>query len=595
MTLLTAVAAVVVLSTTSGCANLLTARAIQTFADSLAAQDIESVKQHTSANFEEKALRSAESLDDFKILNLPTGKVSVARVEEISDVEKRVTVKVGERKKELLYKLTRKPGSRQWLVDDIYLQQKKKGMDEPITKSVTETMDLLITVREFLDSWQTGGRADVLAITTPELRAILADLSPTHLQQLTTQVLGKHSTRSTFRPDARIEEDRAVVILPRSGAKLIVELNLNDGQWHVNDVAVESRDKDLQIRSVRRMAQILNAASGFLTAYHVSDHQQLKELCTESFYRNSIAVGDLSSAPLPTPRLLASRYEVRVHDEQADLVLETNDGSFVLALNENGQSGKKGTYQVNEVTIYESDSEQVKRLSSLFTSHAMLEIFSQALATGDLTRLRHASTSDFNQQVWSLLDEELLAALPLDEIEPTPPRVVATVFQGPLTEITVTQGTRTLTYILRESHGQIVVDDVLLPAVHRPSSLKQNLRALTPVYAMARAVYANDMTGIRRSSSPELDRLLWQPLGKVPDLGVDIVRHLTAPVTAMTITEDRAELMLGDKNWGARVSLVSLNGRLVVDDVLFIDGPLDEQQTELKTAGRLNLVHGSAE
>ncbi|MGD9858217.1 MAG: hypothetical protein AB7U20_25025 [Planctomycetaceae bacterium] len=587
--------ALVVACVASGCANLLTTRSIQKFADSLAQQDIETLKRKTSDNFEEKALRSAEALDDFKILNLPDGKVSVVSVEEVSDTEKRVTVQVGERKKELLYKLVRQPGSRQWLVDDIYLEQKKSGMDQPITKSVTETMDLLITVRAFLDSWQTGGREDVLAVTTPEMRAQLADLSPTHLQQLTTQVVGKRSTHSAFRPDARIEDNRAVVILPRSGGKLLVELNIEDGRWLVNDVAVESRESDVQVRSARRMAQILNAAAGFLTAYHVNDQTLLKQHSTDAFYRNSIAVGDLESAPLPTPRLLASRYQVRVHEKLADLILEANDGTYVFALAEPEDSGKKGAYRVQEVTIYESNNDQIKRLSALFTSHAMLEIFTQALTARDLSRLKHSSTTDLNQSVWNLLDEELLAALPLDEIPPMPPRVVATAFQGPMTEITVSQGTRTLTYILRESRGQIAVDDILVPAVHRPTSMKQNLRTLIPIYALARAIYADDMVEIRRASSRELDRLVWQPLGQVPDIGCDIVRHLTAPVTAMTMTEDRAQLTLGDENYGARISLAGGDGRYIVDDVLLITGPLPNQQIELKTVGRLNLARGPAQ
>src|SRR5690606_16859818 len=125
--------------------------------------------------------RQAESLDDLKILNLPKGKVSVASIEDVSPSEKKVTVEVGETKKQVLYKLTRKPGSRKWLVDDIYLKQRKAGEDKTITKSVTETMDLLLTVREFLDSWETGDREDVLSVTTPELQELLAALSPVHL------------------------------------------------------------------------------------------------------------------------------------------------------------------------------------------------------------------------------------------------------------------------------------------------------------------------------------------------------------------------------------------------------------------------------
>ncbi|MEZ6052099.1 MAG: hypothetical protein R3C02_12015 [Planctomycetaceae bacterium] len=596
MTFLTVGTALVTGGTLSGCSNLLTARSIQTFADSLAEKDLETLKEKTSSDFDQKALRTADALDDIKILNLPTGKVSVAKVEEISETEKHVTVEVGERKKEVLYKLTRNPGSRKWLVDDIYLQQKKPGMDEPITKSVSETMDLLLTVREFLDSWKTGGRDDVLAVTTPELRDLLDDLAPTHLLQLTTQVVGDSSSHSSFRPEARMEDDRAVVLLPRKGGTLVIELTLQDSDWMVNDVAVESHDEKDRVRSTKRMARILKSTGEFLTGYEAENREQMQPWCTEVFFRNSIAVGDFSTAPMPVGRLLSSPYHVRVHDDQADLMFDIDDMTYMLTLAEPSSDGLSSAihpYQVSEVTIYEADGKQVKRMSAVFTTQAMVQIFSQALATGDLARLKQTSTSDFNLQVWDHLDDELLASLPLDEIEVAAPQIVATQFQGPLTEVTVTQGTRALTYILRESRGRITVDDVLLPVVHRPASMKQNLRALIPVYAMARAIYAHDFTTVRRTSSRTLDRLAWQPLGEVPDLGVDIIQHLTAPVSALSMTEDRAELILGDDNWGTRLTLTQVDDQFVVDDALFITGPDASQQVDLKSAGRLNLAQQS--
>ncbi|MCA9077937.1 MAG: hypothetical protein KDA93_23110 [Planctomycetaceae bacterium] len=595
---LTIAAVLAIAGSSLGCANLLTARSIQTFADSLAEKDLENLKLKTSSEFDQKALRTADALDDIKILNLPTGKVSVASVEEISETEKHVTVEVGERKKEVLYKLVREPGSRKWLVDDIYLQQKKPGMDEPITKSVTETMDLLLTVREFLDSWQTGGRDDVLAVTTSEFHGLLADLSPTHLLQLTTHVVGKSSARGSFRPEARMEDDRAVVLLPRKGGTLIVELTLNDSDWLVSDVAIESHDDDQQVRSAKRVARILKTTSEFLASYEANDQQQLQSWCTVDFYRNSVSVADLSSAPLPTGRLLTSPYKLRVHEENADLVIDIDDATYMITLAEPTSDGTKAggkPYQVSEVTLYEADGKQVKRLSAVFTTQAMVQIFAQAYVTGDLDRLKQASTSDFTQLAWDQLDAELLASLPLNEFENVPPNIVATQFRGPLTEVTVTQGTRALTYILRESRGRMAVDDVLLPVSQRPTSMKQNLQAIIPVYAMARAIHANDLVTVRRSSSSDLDRLVWQPLGEIPNIGFNLVDHLTTPITSIALTEDRAELVLGDDNWGARCTLLRGEDHFVVDDVRVIAGPSESQQADLKTAGRLNVAQNLAE
>lgn len=595
MTLLAVQAALAVGMSVSGCTHLMTARAIQTFADDVAAGDLRSLKANASDNFDEKALRLSESLDDLKILNLPTGKVSVAKIEDVSPTEKRVSVEVGERKKEVLYKLTRQPGSRKWLIDDIYLKQKKPGDEQVITKSVTETMDLLLTVREFLDSWQTGGREDVLAVTTPELSALLADLSPTHLQQLTTQIVGKSQRGTTHRPEARIEQSRAVVMLPRVSGTLLIELNLNDDRWQVNDVAVRSRDKEEAVRSTRRMAFILRTASRFLTAYEQADLPGLEEASSRPFYRNTLAVADLTGVTLPAQRLMASPYSVRVHDEQAELVIEAPDSTYMFTLREREPGSYKqkvGTYEVSEVTIYENEGTQVKRVSALFTAQAMLEIFHEALTARDLPRLKQSSTADFNARVWNLVDQELLSALPMDEIEPLPPRVVATVFQGAVTEITVTQGTRALTYVLRDSNGRMAVDDVLLPVVDRPNSLKQNLRAMIPVYSLARAFFNHDVRSAARVSSRELRRRVWEPLRAIPDIGLDAVGHLTLPVTSLSMTEDRADLTLGTNEWGARLILTRTDDRFVIDDAIFTSGPLPSQRVNLQRVGRLNLAAG---
>lgn len=587
-------AALLTVVAASGCTNLMTARAIQTFADGVATGNLELVKASSSDEFDEKALRQAEALDDLKILNLPKGKVSVASIVDISPNEKKVEVEVGERKKRVLYRLTRKPGQKEWLVDDIYLKQRKPGDEQAITKSVTETMDLLLTVREFLDSWETGGREDVLAVTTPELQELLSDLSPVHLQQLTSQVVGKEQ-RGTHRPEARIEEERAVVILPRVNGKLLIELTLTDDSWRVNDVAVDSHEEALKIRSTRRMAYILGAAKDFLTAYEQSDLAGLEAASTESFYRNSLAVADLNSVKIPASRLLATPYQVRVHDEQADVIVESPSGTHMLTLTEGETSSyreKVGSYQVAEVTIYDNDDTQVKRLSALFTAQSILELFGEALAARDVARLKQVSTADFNSSVWNLVDTELLNSIPLDEIEPAPPRVVATVFQGAVTEITVTQGTRALTYVLRDSNGRMVVDDVLLPVVDRPNSLKQNLRAMIPVYGMARAFFSNDVEAARRHSSSSLVRNVWDPLGAIPSLGVDPVRHLTMPVTSLSMTEDRADVHLGQQDDGARLTLKRIDDRFVIDDATFVAGPDPSQRVELHRAGRLNLAAG---
>src|SRR5690606_17036224 len=168
---------------------------------------------------------------------------------------------------------------------------------------------------------------------------------------------------------------------------------------------------------------------------------------------------------------------------------------------------------------------------------------------------------------------ELLNSLPLEEIEPESPRVVATVFQGAVTEITVTQGTRALTYVLRDSNGRMVVDDVLLPVVDRPNSFKQNLRALIPVYGMARAFFKQDLAAARLLSNRLINQQVWEPLEGFPDLGLDAVQHLTLPVTALTMTEDRADLTLGQGTLQSQLTLTRIDNRFVISEATFMTGP----------------------
>ena len=165
----------------SGCAHMIESRAINAFAKNLEAQNLDGLKVVTSEDFNKRALRTATALEDLKILRIPDGKTLIVDVEQVSDEKKRVTVQVGEDKKEVFYELTR-DDSGKWVIDDIYLKQKKKGIEA--YKSVTEQMDLLLTVREFLDAWGHGDREQVLSITTPKLRTAL-ELSLIHISEPT--------------------------------------------------------------------------------------------------------------------------------------------------------------------------------------------------------------------------------------------------------------------------------------------------------------------------------------------------------------------------------------------------------------------------
>src|SRR5262249_28361303 len=83
-----------------GCAHLMETKTIENFAATLEKQDLEAMKANVSEEFAGRALRTANALDDLKILRIPDSKISVVEVEDVSKTQKRVTVEIGEAKKE---------------------------------------------------------------------------------------------------------------------------------------------------------------------------------------------------------------------------------------------------------------------------------------------------------------------------------------------------------------------------------------------------------------------------------------------------------------------------------------------------------------
>jgi len=134
-----------------GCSHFMEARAIKQFAEAMQETDYDQFLASTSEEFEKKALREKASVEDFKLLKFPKGKTSIDNVEDISDTEKEVTVSIKGTKRKLRYTLVKNEETDKWVVDDVLIRQKKDGVH--VTKSITEQMNLLQSVREFLAAW----------------------------------------------------------------------------------------------------------------------------------------------------------------------------------------------------------------------------------------------------------------------------------------------------------------------------------------------------------------------------------------------------------------------------------------------------------
>ena len=588
----------------SGCANVVETRAIEAFGSALKSGNLQQLKDATSERFEERALRQDAALDDLKLLRLPTGDLEIDKVEQVSPTVKRVTAIVGESKQKLKYQLKLDPQTKKWVVDDVYLKQKKDGVTA--TKSVTEQMDLLLSVREFLDAWKDGDRDDVLRTITPEFAETLRPLPPAYLNRLTQQVVGKQKTGKRLQPRAQLDENTAHIRLPIAVGELWLTAKRADGHWLVDEVEVNSREEKEAVPSTRQLAQVIHAATSFLTAYHAEDKPRLQTLCTPKFYSGSLAPAKLSLVTLPSGDVPADSVQIHVawqgfsasdplqaqlRGKHSDFVVEGPNEVLKLSLlrEEADDSDHTAKYLIEEVTLYELDSKQEKRLSALFTAHALVQIFAEALASRDLDTLRSNSSQDFVNRVWRNLHAGTLHEMPMTEIEDAAPKIQTTVFAGSLTEVTVTQGSRALTYMLQDRQGELLVDDVLMPTIGRPSSLKTTLELMVPVLDFASGLRLEQVDVLQRNSSRDFNRLVWQVTPKIPKIGQDVVQHLHAPLVSIERSEDRANLVLGNDKFGAHVTLLRESGRFVVDEVLLITGTMPRDHVELKRQLRVHI------
>ena len=568
----------------SGCANLVESRTIAAFSEALQKEDVDSLRDVTSSRFEEKSLRHEDSVKDFSVLRIPKGDVEIVDVDHISDTEKRVTGQIGKSKsRRLRYRLVRDEKTGKWVVDDVYIKKQKNGVSS--TRAVTELMDLVTTVREFIEAWDAGSRSDILRMADPELGSLLGSLPDAYLMRLAKQAI-RDRAESKVRPEAQMDEDVALVKLPGKSGQMLISFTKIRDQWLISDLAVESRkDKD-HISSVKQMATVLRSASVFLDSYSAGDKKKLKTVTMKSFFENSLEPAILSSVQLPTATQAASTYQVKLQSGFADFMVATNDELVKLSLSkvEGEDSTSAVKYLVDDVTIYEIDGNQEKRLSALFLSHAMVELYAEALSLRELDTVRMMSTSEFHDRVWQRIDEPLLMQLPMPEIENAKPKILTTVFMGAVTEVTVRQGSRALVYVLQDTDGELLVKDVLLPVSGRPNSLRKTLEAMVPVTQFANSLSQRNISALQQLSSRDLNRKVWHKAKQLPSIGLKPHEHFAVAMTSLEMSDDLAIVGLGDDQYGARVRLVREGERFVVDDVRLIAGAELRQRIQLKEA-----------
>ncbi len=296
-----------------GCVNFAETGALDHFTAAIEKNDLNQLKASASETFDEKALRRKDSIDALKIVyQHPEEKLTIVKVTNVSDKEKKVEVTTEKTHRKMQFKLVRDEKSGKWVVDDIVFKQKNK--DVTAVKSVTEQMDLLLVVQDFLVAWHKGKREEVQAVTTASFGKLLGELPTTHLERLTKKVAGERIKSDEFRPEATIDGQDAIVKLQRARGILILSMKLTNKGWKVADVQVESRkDKD-QLASAKRTATVIRTVVDFLKAYKANDKPALQKLVAEKFYDKCLMLADPRLVPLPTPDVLGEKDTVTTQE-----------------------------------------------------------------------------------------------------------------------------------------------------------------------------------------------------------------------------------------------------------------------------------------
>ena len=572
-----------------GCTHFREGQAITAFTDALVAGDMQQLRDVTSTEFEQKALRRSEALDDLHVLRLPEQPPSIVKVKDVSETEKEVTVTEPGGATNLLYRLVLDGTSNQWVVDDIFTKQQQQGVT--VAKPITEQMDLLLTIRDFLEAWDEDNRERVLAVTTPEFRSALEELPAPWLARITQQVVGSGVQRKSQRkhkPQVAIDGPEAVVRLPRSDGTLQLSLSHRDGIWRVDDAAVQSRRNEYGIRSVRNRARIIAVSTQFVEAFRTRNDSQLRELATKRLYDSALEGADLRSASIPDIMLAPSDYELKATVDLATMLVPTPERVVRIELErlEDDRSGK--FYRVAELGLYDADAKSELLLSSYFTAQKRAREFHIALLRSDKRSLSRLSSARFNEAVWSQAVGLPIQLLPVGAAGTDILKTATPKYDGAQTKVRMQHEGGAATYVLVNAEGRLVVDDVLVGPKGR--SLRTSLEVAIPILAFATGVRENKVRDLQRVSSDDFNRLVWSRAKSVPELSLPVLSQLTKPIRSMRTRPGQALVELGSAQSGAIVTMERDKQHWVIDDIEIINGLAPNQRVQLKETMRTEMI-----
>jgi hypothetical protein len=571
-------------------------RIITLFTDALAEDNEAAFRKVVSTRFEQKAMRSGDSFRDLSILNLPKTKLEVVESNELPEGVRETVVKEVKEGTKYQFLIVRDESKKRWVVDDVLIRQQKKGTRA--TKSSVEVMDLLLTVREFLDIWKSSDKETVLSALNSDLRDPLEQLPEPWLQRLIEGVTAEYETDMARRPEAQMNESDAVVKMPSKNGFILMKVVRENDVWLVSDIEVRRRKEDHHPGSVLRQARALNTVTSFLSAYGSEDLTTLERLTEARFFQSALRIGDLSMIQLPSPQHAPEDFEIQSFAGQLTVMIPDESNVVRVDLTTPDLANERvdmkpvageveAEFIVGNVTVYDRQSQQQKNLKSAFVAPAHAMLFMSALNDRDMPVLRELSCLDLNEKVWRRLDPELTAYLPLEGVPEGNLSLQKSWVRGDVTELEFQSASgRIFSVIMRHENGHLKVEDVQYPNHDAlVTSLKSELTLTLPIIELATAWRNRDLQSVRRSSSLDFNRLVWSNVSELPPHYDQMADALLAPVLRSQVADRKATLELQSRTGrSVVVTLIRENAAWVVDEILLpqTDGSTVELRKTLR-------------
>lgn len=554
-------------------------RVITQFTDALGEDNEAAFRKVVSTHFEQRAMRSKDSYKDLEILSLPKKKLEVVESKEISPTQFETVAKSEEGIK-YQFILVRDEAKRRWTVDDVMLRQQKKGTRA--TKSSVEVMDLLLTIREFLQTWQGAERTAVLQALSTELRTPMEKLPEPWLQQMIVRISSECESEMARRPQAQMNESDAVVKMPSKNGFLLLKVAREDEKWLVSDIEVVNRKSADHPGSILRQARAMNSVTDFLTAYNKQDLTRLKKHTEQKFFENSLSVGDLSLIPMPSAEHAPDDFEIQSFAGQLTVMIPDKEAVVRIDLTTpevaNAKDDRKrpanvtveAEFIIADVTIYDRQTQQQQNLRSAFTAPARALLFLSALQTKDLPMLRQTSARALAESSWDRIDPSLISLLPLTGIPSGEMTLQSSKVAGEVTELEFLSASGQICFVLlRDENGSLKVEDVQYPdAAAKVASLKTQVMLSVPVIELAHAWKSGNLDSVKRISSSDFNRLVWSNMTALPGQFDRVPEMLQQPVQRTRADEQRALVELAEPGGPVvTVALLRENTAWVIDEI----------------------------